>query len=88
MVNHPNRSAATKFAQEYERRKPGYKVATGLAQNWMGSKNHAENWNQGNAGRRVAFAVYSPSYKAWIEPKKSYASWSEAMRDLNDGYMD
>ena len=64
-----------------EMKKLDVTVACGKAGEWIGSRQHAENWNQGGCGRRVAYSVYSTGYKAWIEPKKSYENWAEAFEN-------
>jgi hypothetical protein len=61
--------------------RPGATVACGNAGQVIGSRQHAENWNHGGCGRRVAYLIYSAGYKAWIEPKKSYENWAEAFED-------
>lgn len=73
-----------KMKEKFEKamKKHGIIVAAGMAGDWQRSRQHAENWNQGSAGRRVAWATWSISYNAWIEPTKSYASWAEAMREI------
>ena len=80
MKNETTETMKEKFEKAMKKR--GVIVSAGRAGDWQQSRQHAENWNQGKAGRRVAWATWSVSYNAWIEPKKSYASWAEAMREI------
>jgi hypothetical protein len=73
-----------KASEKFEKmmRKRGIKVVCGKASDWIKSNDHARNWNQGSVGKRVAFSCFSEEYQAWIEPKISYASWAEAIREI------